>query len=181
MLVVGVVAAVTVGVVCGDDGDSSHGAGAGLPATRPASATPAPDFTLPRLAAGRSACRTTGAAGHPELLGVVVHAVPQGVPAVPSTLAREAGQSPMVGVSTRDLRGDDASDSQHDGAPTGRTAATPTTGRPAYGVDALPQTFFIRADGTIASHVVRGLNRAELDARAAQDRRRLSSRTDCDT
>jgi hypothetical protein len=31
-----------------------------------------------------------------------------------------------------------------------------------YGVDPLPQTFFIRPDGTIASHVIRGLTKAEF-------------------
>ena len=31
-----------------------------------------------------------------------------------------------------------------------------------YGIRAVPQTFFIRPDGTIASHVIRGLSRAEL-------------------
>ena len=69
----------------------------------------------------------------------------------------------MVGVDTgRDLRGDAQQfvGEQHANWPIGFDPDNQVAR--GYGVDPLPQTFFIRADGTIASHTIRALTKSEL-------------------
>ena len=85
-----------------------------------------------------------------------------------TTLAEKGDQFQVVGVDTGDLRGDAKSFAEEQKAewPIGFDADGSVAR--GYGVDPLPQTFFIRADGTIASHVIRGLTKAEFKRELAK-------------
>ena len=164
LLVVVVVAVVTVVLVSDrDDSSSEHGLAPGAQANSAAAGDPAPDFTLPGLDGGT--VRLSDYRGTPVVLNFWASwCTPcrKEFPLFRDTLAAKDGEFQMVGVSTGDLRGDAkqfAAD-QHADWPNGFDADNSVAR--GYGVDPLPQTFFIRADGTVASHVVRELDRAEL-------------------
>ena len=160
-----VVAAVTAIMVSGsDDGSSQQGLAPGAEANSARVGEAAPDFTLSGLDGGT--VRLSDYRGTPVVLNFWASwCTPcrKEFPLFRETLAAKGGQFAMVGVSTGDLRRDAkqfAAD-QHADWPNGFDADNSVAR--GYGVDPLPQTFFIRADGTIASHVVRGLDRAELN------------------
>jgi cytochrome c biogenesis protein CcmG/thiol:disulfide interchange protein DsbE len=79
------------------------------------------------------------------------------------TVAAKDGAFAMVGVDTGDLRGDARQFAREQRANWPNGFDSDSTVARGYGVDPLPQTFFIRADGTIAAHVIRGITRSELD------------------
>jgi peroxiredoxin len=79
------------------------------------------------------------------------------------TLAAKDGAFAMVGVDTGDLRGDARQFARDQRANWPNGFDSDSTVARGYGVDPLPQTFFIRSDGTIAAHVIRGITRSELD------------------
>ncbi len=165
LLVVVVVAAVTVVIVSGsDDSSSQEGLAPGAEANSARVGEPAPDFTLPGIDGGT--VRLSDYRGTPLVLNFWASwCAPcrKEFPLFRETLAAKDGQFQLVGVSTGDLRGDAkrfAVDQRADW-PNGFDADNSVAR--GYGVDPLPQTFFIRADGTVASHVVRALDRAELN------------------
>jgi cytochrome c biogenesis protein CcmG/thiol:disulfide interchange protein DsbE len=164
VVVVLTVVAVTVALVTGDDGGSSGvGLAPGAEANSAGVGEPAPDFTLPGLDGGT--VRLSDYRGTPVVLNFWASwCTPcrKEFPLFRETRAAKDGKFAMVGVSTGDLRGDaeQFADEEHADWPNGFDADNSVA--LGYGVDPLPQTFFIRADGTVASHVVRGLNRAEL-------------------
>lgn len=165
-----VVAVVTVVVVTGSD-DQSSGSGPGeVPEANSAKVGElAPDFAIQGLDGGT--VRLSDFRGKPVVLNFWAswcNPCRKEFPLFRSTLASNGGAYEMVGVDTGDLRGDGQrfAEQQHAGWPIGFDADNLVAR--GYGVDPLPQTFFIRPDGTIASHVIRGLNKAELDRELAK-------------
>jgi peroxiredoxin len=171
--VVGLIAVVVVAVIVGvtaivatrSDDDSADKRLQGV--AQPNSAKvgePAPDFEVAGVDGGT--VRLSEFRGKPAVLNFWAswcNPCRKEFPLFRTTLANKGDQFQMVGVSTGDLRGDAQQfvEEQHADWPNGFDA----TGNVArgYGVDPLPQTFFIRADGTIASHVIRGLTKAEFN------------------
>ena len=124
---------------------------------------PAPDFQLETLDGG--SIRLSDLRGRPVVLNFWASwCTPcrDEFPMFRSALASSKGKFAMVGVDTGDLRGDARrfAQQQHANWPSGFDDGS-TVAR-GYGVDPLPQTFFIDADGTIRSHVIRGLTRPEF-------------------
>jgi cytochrome c biogenesis protein CcmG/thiol:disulfide interchange protein DsbE len=170
-VVVVAVVAVTVVVLAGgsDDGSSTQGLAPGAHANSADVGTVAPDFTLPGLDGGTVSLADYR--GKPVVLNFWAswcHPCREEFPLFRTTLARRPGAYEMVGVSTGDLRGDarQFARQQHADWPNGFDADSSVAR--GYGVDPLPQTFFIRPDGTVASHVVRALTKAELDQELAK-------------
>ena len=162
--VVGIVAAVTVVVVSRHDSSPGKGLTEVAQPNAAKVGQAAPDFAIAGL---------DGATVHlADYRGKAVvlnfweswcHPCRQEFPLFRSALASGKHDFVMVGVDTGDLRGDARrfARQQHAEWPNGFDAGG-TVAR-GYGVDGLPQTFFIRADGVIASRVFRGLTRTELD------------------
>jgi cytochrome c biogenesis protein CcmG/thiol:disulfide interchange protein DsbE len=124
----------------------------------------APDFTLETLDGGT--VRLSDFRGRPVVLNFWASwCTPcrKEFPMFRETLAAKDGAFAMLGVDTGDVRGDARQFAREQRAdwPNGFDAGNEVAR--GYGVDPLPQTFFIRADGTIASHVIRGLTERELD------------------
>lgn len=170
LVVVVVVAVVTVVVVTGSD-DQSSGSGAGeVPEANSAKVGElAPDFAIHGLDGGT--VRLSDFRGKPVVLNFWAswcNPCRKEFPLFRSTLAANDGAYEMVGVDTGDLRGDAQrfAEQQHADWPIGFD--TDNLVARGYGVDPLPQTFFIRPDGTIASHVIRGLNKPELKRELAK-------------
>jgi cytochrome c biogenesis protein CcmG, thiol:disulfide interchange protein DsbE len=124
----------------------------------------APDFELETLDGGT--LRLSDYRGRPVVLNFWASwCTPcrKEFPMFRETVADKDGAFAMIGVDTGDVR-DDARQfvrEQRANWPNGFDAGNHVAR--GYGVDPLPQTFFIRADGTIASHVIRGLDQRELD------------------
>jgi cytochrome c biogenesis protein CcmG/thiol:disulfide interchange protein DsbE len=170
IVVVGVVAAVTA-VAVTSGGNASPGAGLfGVADANSAEVgKPAPDFAIAGLDGG--VVRLSDFRGKPVVLNFWAswcNPCRREFPLFRSTLAAKHGAFDVVGVDTGDLRGDARSFAEQQQAdwPNGFDAGGSVAR--GYGVDPLPQTFFIRADGTVASHVIRGLSRAELDRELAK-------------
>jgi cytochrome c biogenesis protein CcmG, thiol:disulfide interchange protein DsbE len=169
--VVAVVAVVTVVVVTGND-DAPSGSGPHeVPAANSAMiGEVAPEFAVERLDGGT--VRLSDYRGKPVVLNFWASwCTPcrKEFPLFRSSLASKPGAYEMVGVDTgRDVRGD-AQQFVDDQSATWPIGFDPDN-RVAlgYGVDPLPQTFFIRADGTIASHTIRALTKAELKRELAK-------------
>jgi cytochrome c biogenesis protein CcmG/thiol:disulfide interchange protein DsbE len=124
----------------------------------------APDFELETLDGGT--VRLSDYRGRPVVLNFWASwCTPcrKEFPMFRDTLADKGGAFAMIGVDTGDIRGDARQFAREQRAnwPNGFDAGNDVAR--GYGVDPLPQTFFIRADGTIASHVIRGLDQRELD------------------
>ena len=159
-----VVAVVTAVVVAGNDDQPAGSGPHEVPQVNSAKVGAlAPDFAIENLDGGT--VRLSEFRGTPVVLNFWASwCTPcrKEFPLFRSTLADTNDQFQMVGVDTGDLRGDarQFAEEQHADWPIGFDG----TGAVArgYGVDPLPQTFFIRSDGTIASHVIRGLTKAEF-------------------
>jgi len=124
----------------------------------------APDFALETLDGGT--VRLSEFRGRPVVLNFWASwCTPcrKEFPMFRDTLAAKDRAFAMLGVDTGDVRGDARQFAREQRAnwPNGFDAGNDVAR--GYGVDPLPQTFFIRADGTIASHVIRGLTQRELD------------------
>ena len=177
MVVVALVAAVTVAVVASGDDDGRGGPSGARGRPVPASVAtgpvevgaPAPDFTLPGLSGGRVSLADHR--GYP----VVVNAwaswcnpCRREFPLLRSALRRYRRQGLVViGVSFRDIPFDARAFARSQRAdwplardPGGVFAA-------AYGVNRVPQTFFVDADGVLVSHVFGITSAADLDAEIA--------------
>jgi cytochrome c biogenesis protein CcmG, thiol:disulfide interchange protein DsbE len=125
---------------------------------------PAPDFELPTLDGG--SVRLSDFRGRPVVLNFWASwCTPcrEEFPRFRSTLEQADGQFAMIGVATGDLRGEARRFARQQRANWSNAFDAGSTVARGYGVDPLPQTFFIDADGTIAAHVIRGVSRAELE------------------
>jgi cytochrome c biogenesis protein CcmG/thiol:disulfide interchange protein DsbE len=165
-----VVAVVTVVAVTGSDDQPSGSGPHKVPEVNSAKVGElAPDFAIGGLDGGT--IRLSDYRGKPVVLNFWAswcHPCRDEFPLFRSTLASNGGAYEMVGVDTGDLRGDAQrfAEQQHAHWPIGFDANGGVAR--GYGVDPLPQTFFIRADGTIASHVIRGLTKAEFKGELAK-------------
>lgn len=124
----------------------------------------APDFELPALGGGR--VELSDFRGRPVVLNFWASwCTPcrQEFPLFRSTLAATNGQFTMLGVDTGDLRGDARRFAEQQRAEWLNGFDANSTVARGYGVDPLPQTFFIDADGKIVAHFIRALERTELD------------------
>jgi cytochrome c biogenesis protein CcmG/thiol:disulfide interchange protein DsbE len=167
--VVAVVAVTTALVATGNDGQSGSGPRKAPDANSAKVGELAPDFAIGRLDTGT--LRLSDYRGTPVVLNFWASwCTPcrKEFPLFRSTLASNGGAYEMVGVDTGDLRGDaqQFAEEQHAGWPIGFDANGAVAR--GYGVDPLPQTFFIRSDGTIASHVIRGLTKSEFEHELAK-------------
>jgi cytochrome c biogenesis protein CcmG, thiol:disulfide interchange protein DsbE len=124
----------------------------------------APDFELETLDGGT--VRLSDFRGKPVVVNFWAswcNPCRQEFPLFRSALADARGKFALVGVDAGDLRSDARRFAREERATWPNGFDGDGTVARGYGVDPLPQTFFIRPDGTIASHVIRELNRAELD------------------
>lgn len=170
VLVAGVLVAVVVAT--GGDDPSSRPARAGEPRSRfvaegPAEVgSPAPDFTLPGLDGGTVALADF--AGKPLMVNFWAswcHPCRKEFPLFVAAQAKHAKDGlEILGVSYRDIPADSRAFVADQGAdwafardPGGALAA-------AYGVRAVPQTFFVDADGTIVSRVFGITSAKDLEA-----------------
>ena len=169
LVVIVVIGTVTV-VVATDSDDQSSGSGAHtVPAANSARVGAlAPDFAIPGIDGGT--VRLSDFRGKPVVLNFWAswcNPCRKEFPLFRSTLASNGGTYQMVGVDTGDLHGDAQrfAEQQHASWPIAFDTGSVARG---YGVDPLPQTFFITSDGIIVSHVIRGLNKAELTRELAK-------------
>ena len=166
-----VIAVTTVVVVSGNDDPPSGKGPHEVPAANSAVVGEvAPDFAIEGLDGGT--VRLSDYRGTPVVLNFWAswcNPCRKEFPLFRSANAASGGAYQMVGVDTgRDLRGDAQQfvDEQHANWPIGFDPDNQVAR--GYGVDPLPQTFFIRADGTIASHTIRALTKAELERELAK-------------
>ncbi len=124
---------------------------------------PAPGFELQTLDGGT--VRLSDFRGRPVVVNFWAswcNPCREEFPLFRSTLADTHGQFSMIGVDSGDLRGDARTFVREQRAAWPNGFDADGTVARGYGVDPLPQTFFIDSSGVIAAHVIRGLNRAEL-------------------
>jgi cytochrome c biogenesis protein CcmG, thiol:disulfide interchange protein DsbE len=170
LVVVVVSGIVTVAVATNSDDQSSGSGPNRAPAANSARVGElAPDFAIEGLDGGT--VRLSDFRGKPVVLNFWAswcNPCRKEFPLFRSTLASNGGAYQMVGVDTGDLRGDAQrfAEQQHATWPIGFDAGDRVAR--GYGVDPLPQTFFITSDGIIVSHVIRGLNKAELTRELAK-------------
>lgn len=124
---------------------------------------PAPDFTLAGLDGGT--VRLSDFRGRPVVLNFWAswcNPCRKEFPIFRKVLADTDGAFAMVGVDTADIRGDARRFAREMRAdwPIGFDADKSVA--LGYGVDPLPQTFFIDPGGTIVSHVIRGMSESEF-------------------
>ena len=165
------VAVVTVFVVTASDDQPSGSGPHKVPEVNSAKVgEQAPDFAIEGLDGGT--LRLSQYRGKPVVLNFWAswcHPCRDEFPLFRSALASNGGAYEMVGVDTgRDLRGDAQrfAQQQHAEWPIGFDPDNQVAR--GYGVDPLPQTFFIRSDGTIASHAIRALTKAEFKRELAK-------------
>jgi cytochrome c biogenesis protein CcmG/thiol:disulfide interchange protein DsbE len=170
VVVVVVIGVVTVVVVSGSSDETSGSGPHKVPAVNSAKVGAlAPDFAIQGIDGGT--VRLSDFRGKPVVLNFWAswcNPCRKEFPLFRSMLASNGGTYQMVGVDTGDLRGDAQrfAEQQHATWPIGFDAGDLVAR--GYGVDPLPQTFFITSDGIIVSHVIRGLNKAELTRELAK-------------
>jgi len=168
-VVVVAIAAVTIAVVASNDDEPSPQLKGVAQANSAKVGDVAPDFELETLDGGK--VRLADLRGRPVVVNFWASwCTPcrQEFPLFKSALAQARGKFALVGVDTGDLRGDARRFAREERASWPNGFDADGTVARGYGVDPLPQTFFVRPDGTIASHVIRQLNRAELDRELKQ-------------
>jgi peroxiredoxin len=161
-VVVAIGAVTALAVTGGNDTTTGKGLHGVAEANSAMVGEPAPDFAIEGV--DGSTVRLSDFRGKPTVLNFWASwCTPcrKEFPLFRATLADKSDQFHMVGVATGDLRGDAKSFAEEQKAdwPIGFDADGSVAR--GYGVDPLPQTFFIRADGTIASHTIRELTKAE--------------------
>jgi cytochrome c biogenesis protein CcmG/thiol:disulfide interchange protein DsbE len=179
LLAVGAGLALVVAVV--DDGSQPAGRASGRPFVADGSTEvgePAPDFALPRLD-GPGLVRLSDYRGRPVVVNFWAswcNPCRREFPLLAAARVAHADRGlEVIGVTYRDI----AADSRAFAA--SRDADWPLARDPdgtlatRYGVRAIPQTYFIAADGTISARLF-GVTRAELDAEIARIVRDRSSR-----
>jgi cytochrome c biogenesis protein CcmG/thiol:disulfide interchange protein DsbE len=155
---IALVVVLAVGVVTWVVVESSHDGGSantvipsGVDAGGPRVGDTAPDFTLPTL--DGKTVRLSDYAGKPVVLNFwasYCHPCREEFPLFRDQLARHPGEFVVLGVDTKDIDSD-ARAFAKDKKATWPIAVDSTNGvAKAYGVGALPQTFFIKPDGTVA-------------------------------
>lgn len=175
MLLVLAALVVVLVVADGDDrgsvGDGRDGGRVTSVAAGPAEVgAPAPDFTLPGLDGGTVAL--SDYAGRPVVVNFWAswcNPCRKEFPLLDRARAEHADDGlEVVGVSYRDIAADGRAFAESQGAdwplardPGGRLAT-------AYGVRAIPQTFFVDADGTLVSRVFGITSAEDLEAEIAK-------------
>ncbi|HSO96616.1 MAG TPA: redoxin domain-containing protein [Acidimicrobiia bacterium] len=131
----------------------------------PVGGTPAPGFTLQTLD-GRPVSLAQ-LAGHPVLVNFWASWCAECRHEFPLLAAAQqqhhAQGLVIVGIASQDIASDARSFAQHEHARWTLLFDTDNTVSGAYGVRALPQTFFIRRDGTIASRLFGLTSQHELE------------------
>jgi cytochrome c biogenesis protein CcmG/thiol:disulfide interchange protein DsbE len=169
-LVVLSIVVVTVVAVTGSDDPTSGSGSHNVPAANSAKVGElAPDFAIDGLDGGT--VRLSDYRGTPVVLNFWAswcNPCRREFPLFRSTIAENGGAYEMVGVDTGDLLGDAQRFAEQEHATWPIGFDTDNLVARGYGVDPLPQTFFIKRDGTIASHVIRGLDKAEFTRELAK-------------
>jgi peroxiredoxin len=151
-VVVVAIAALTWAVVAGsDDGGSSALVPVGVDAGGPREGDMAPDFTL-KTFDGRTV-RLSDYRGQPVVLNFwasYCHPCRQEFPLFRKQLAEHPGKFVVLGVDTKDIESDAKQFAEKRKADWPIVVDDSSDVAKAYGVGALPQTFFIRPDGTVA-------------------------------
>lgn len=164
VVVVLAVVGVTVVVVVSNDGSSSNPRLREVAQANSAKVGEvAPDFELTTL--DGKTVRLSDYRGRPVVLNFWAswcNPCRKEFPLFRTTLAHYKDQFAVVGVDTGDLRGDARQFAREQRADWANGFDADGTVARGYGVDPLPQTFFIRPDGVVASHVIRGLTASEL-------------------
>lgn len=182
-LVVALVAALTTwAVTSGSSPDRSHAARGATATTVPAEVTtpgapvggtPAPGFTLRTL--DGHPISLAQLAGHPVLVNFWASWCDQcrhEFPLLAAAQRRHRAQGlRIVGIASQDIESDARSFANHEHASWTLAFDTDNAVGDAYGVRALPQSFFIRRDGTIASRLFGLTSERELEG----DLRRIVS------
>jgi len=164
VVVVVAVVAVTVAVIASNDKEPSPQLKGVAQANSAKVGEVAPDFELETV--DGSTVRLSDFRGRPVVVNFWAswcNPCRQEFPMFRSALADKRGKFALVGVDTGDLRGDARQFAREERATWPNGFDADGTVARGYGVDPLPQTFFVRKDGTVASHVIRQLNRTELD------------------
>jgi peroxiredoxin len=131
----------------------------------PVGGTPAPAFTLRTL--DGHVVSLAQLAGHPVLINFWASWCDQcrhEFPLLASAQQRHRAQGlTIVGIASQDIESDARSFAKHEHASWMLAFDTGNAVGDAYGVRALPQTFFIRPDGTIASRLFGLTSQRELE------------------
>ena len=164
VVVVVAVVAITVAVIASNDNEPSPQLKGVAQANSAKVGEVAPDFELETV--DGSTVRLSDFRGRPVVVNFWAswcNPCRQEFPMFRSALADKRGKFALVGVEPVRPRG--ALLARELSCVTAQISCVDADGTVArgYGVDPLPQTFFVRKDGTVASHVIRQLNRAELD------------------
>lgn len=173
-LVVAVVVGLTAWAVSSGSSSRTTGVSHVAPSTAPTAVTtpgapgggtPAPGFTLQTL--DGHPVSLAQLAGHPVLLNFWASWCDECRHEFPLLAAAQqqhhAQGLVIVGVASQDIASDARSFAQHEHARWTLLFDADNTVSGAYGVRALPQTFFIRPDGTIASRLFGLTSQRELE------------------
>jgi cytochrome c biogenesis protein CcmG/thiol:disulfide interchange protein DsbE len=174
VVIAGVVGLTVWAVTSGSSASRSAGV-SGATSTAPPSAvttpgapvggTPAPAFTLRTLDGHQVSLAQL--AGHPVLVNFWAswcNECRHEFPLLAAAQQRYRAQGlTIVGIASQDIESDARSFAKHEHAGWTLAFDADNTVSGAYGVRALPQTFFIRRDGTIASRLFGLTSQRELD------------------
>jgi cytochrome c biogenesis protein CcmG, thiol:disulfide interchange protein DsbE len=173
VVVLAVVGITVWAVTSGSSGGRSNAGSAG-PSTAPSAVTTpgapvggmaAPAFTLRTL--DGHVVSLAQLAGHPVLINFWASWCDQcrhEFPLLAAAQRRHHAQGlAIVGIASQDIESDARSFAQHEHASWTLSFDTDNAVGDAYGVRALPQSFFIRPDGTIASRLFGLTSQAELE------------------
>jgi thiol-disulfide isomerase/thioredoxin len=142
-------------------GLNAEGVGAIIPAGDPA----APSFSFPELGHAGKRVALTGYLGKPLIVNFFASWCPpckQETPMLARFYRTEHGSVPMVGLDENDETGNALAFARADGV-TYPVAWDPNlVAASAYGVAAMPQTFFLNARHHIVYHVIGGMTSTEL-------------------
>jgi cytochrome c biogenesis protein CcmG/thiol:disulfide interchange protein DsbE len=163
VVVVVAVAALTVGVVLTSDDGAAPGA---RPVGgRPSRGDPAPDLALRTLTGDEF--RLSDLRGRPVVVNFWAswcHPCREEFPLLAAARAAHRHQGlVIVGVDYRDIRSDARAFARQQGARWTLLSDPDGVAADVYGIRSVPQTFFVRPDGTIASRLYGVLDQGTLD------------------
>jgi cytochrome c biogenesis protein CcmG, thiol:disulfide interchange protein DsbE len=144
-----------------DGGLNAEGVGAIIPAGDPA----APSFSFPQLGHPGKRVALTGYPGKPLIVNFFASwcsPCKQETPMLARFYRTEHGSVPMVGLDENDQAGSALAFARADGVTYPLAWDPSLVAASAYGVSAMPQTFFLNARHHIVYHVIGGMTSAEL-------------------